>query len=227
MLAITPLFFILIPQPTRGATAEAGVAQRSLVDLREGLRFVWHWQGLTMMLIIATLSNLLAKPAFAIAPLLITAPFRGGALELSWVHSAFGVGVVAGGLTLGVWGGFKRRIVTTYLARVLSGVGFVVVGLAPANAFPLAVGAIFGVGFLNPIINGSSMALLQAIVPPEIQGASLCAYAQRYGGDDAAGAGDRRTICGCIGSAAMVPDCRHRHHGNGRGRAPCSGRHAD
>jgi len=171
MLAIAPLFFISIPHPKRRATPEATAGQPSvLADLREGLRFVWGWPGLTMMLVIATLSNLMANPAFAIAPLLVTEHFGGGALELSWLQSAFGIGLVAGGSTLSVWGGFRRRVVTSYLAQVLSGVGFVVIGLAPANAFPLAVGTTFLVGFLNSIINGSSMALLQAIVPPEMQG---------------------------------------------------------
>jgi len=174
MLAIAPLFFIFIPQPKPEDTPEAVEGRPSLLaDLREGLRFVWGWPALTMMLAIATLANLVGNPAFAIAPLLVSDHFGGGALELGWLLSAFGIGVVAGGLTVSVWGGFKRRVVTAYLAQVLNGLGFVVIGLAPANAFFLAVGMAFFIGFLNPFMNASVMALLQATVPPEIQGRVL------------------------------------------------------
>lgn len=178
ILAIVPLFFIPVPQPERKAAPEAavvgaqeGATQPSvLADLREGLRFVWGWPGLTVVLVIAALSNLLGNPAFALVPLLVSGHFGGGALELGWLQSVFGIGFVVGGLTLSAWGGFKRRIVTAYLAQILSGVGFAVVGMSPANAFLLAVGATFFIGFANPIINGSSMAVFQTIVPAEMQG---------------------------------------------------------
>jgi DHA3 family macrolide efflux protein-like MFS transporter len=44
------------------------------------------------------------------------------------------------------------------------------VGLTPATAFGLAVGAIFLAGFMIVIVNGSVFAMLQAIVPSEVQG---------------------------------------------------------
>lgn len=41
-LAVTPLFFIYVPQPERKETPESAEAKPSmLADLREGLRFVW------------------------------------------------------------------------------------------------------------------------------------------------------------------------------------------
>ena len=71
---------------------------------------------------------------------------------------------------LSVWGGFKRRIVTAMLALLVEGVGFVLVGLTPATAFGLAVAAFFSIGVMNPVVNGSFMAVLQATVPPGMQG---------------------------------------------------------
>jgi DHA3 family macrolide efflux protein-like MFS transporter len=119
---------------------------------------------------IAMAVNLLLHPAMSLQPLLVTDHFRGGALELAWLQSAFGVGFVAGGITLSAWGGFKRRALTGVLALALSGLGFAGVGLAPAHAFWLAVGAIFVAGFMTVIVNGSIFAMLQAVVPPEVQG---------------------------------------------------------
>jgi DHA3 family macrolide efflux protein-like MFS transporter len=171
VLAIAPLLFVSIPQPRREAEPEAVEGQPSmLADLREGLRFVWGWPALTIVLIIAAIANLMANPAFAIVPLLVTEHFHGGALQLGWLQSAFGVGMVVGALVLSIWGGFKRRVVTGYVAQVLSGTAFVVIGLAPGNALLLAVGMAFVIGFMNPFQNGSMLAVLQATVPPEVQG---------------------------------------------------------
>jgi DHA3 family macrolide efflux protein-like MFS transporter len=167
-LAIVPLLFVTIPQPERKEMPEAKPSV--LADMREGLRFVWGWPGMMMVVAIATLINLLLNPAFSLLPILVTDHFGGGALELAWLDSAWGIGVVLGGLTLSVWGGFRRRIVTGMLSVALMGIGTTVIGLTPATAFMVAVGAMFFDGFMNPIANGSLMATLQAIVPPQMQG---------------------------------------------------------
>ena len=169
-LAILALVLVRVPQPARAAAAE-GASQGSVIaDLREGLRFLWGWPGMLIVIGIAMGVNLLLYPALSLQPLLVTKHFNGGALELAWLQSAFGIGFVAGGLTLGAWGGFKRRVLTGILGLVLSGLGFALVGLAPANALWLAVGAMFLAGFMNVIVNGSMYAMLQALVPPEVQG---------------------------------------------------------
>jgi DHA3 family macrolide efflux protein-like MFS transporter len=170
VLAIVPLFFVHVPQPARTAAAE-GTSQSSVIaDLREGLRFLWGWPGMLMVIGIAMAVNLLLHPAMSLQPLLVTDHFAGGALELAWLQSAFGIGFVAGGITLSAWGGFKRRALTGVLALALSGLGFALVGLAPAHALWLAVGAMFFAGFMTVIVNGSIFAMLQAVVPQEVQG---------------------------------------------------------
>jgi DHA3 family macrolide efflux protein-like MFS transporter len=169
-LAIVPLFFVHVPQPARTVAAE-GVSRGSVIaDLREGLRFLRGWPGMLMVIGIAMAVNLLLHPAMSLQPLLVTEHFGAGALELAWLQSAFGIGFVAGGITLSAWGGFKRRAVTGALALALSGLGFALVGLTPAGAFWLAVGAMFLAGFMTVIVNGSIFAMLQAVVPPEVQG---------------------------------------------------------
>ena len=168
VLAIVPLLFVAIPQPERKEAPEERLSV--LADMREGLRFVWGWPGMMMIMVVATLINLLINPGFALLPIMVTDHFGGGALELAGLQSAWGIGLVLGGITLGVWGGFKRRIVTGLLALTLMGVGVTVLGLTPATAFTLALGAMFFGGFMNPIANGSLFATLQATVPPEMQG---------------------------------------------------------
>lgn len=169
MLAIAPLFFISIPQPQRTQTPEKGKPS-VLADLREALRYAWGWKGGLFLLIGAMTINLLIVPAVSLMPILVVDHFGGGALEFAWLTSALGIGMVLGGIALGVWGGFKRRIVTGMLGFILMGIGMTVVGLTPATAFLLAVGALFFAGLMLSIGNGSLLAILQATVPPEMQG---------------------------------------------------------
>ena len=170
ILAIAPLVFIRVPQPER--TAEEGEAPGASIvaDLREGLHFLRQWPAMLAIVGIAMVVGLLIYPAMSLQPLLVTGHFSGNALQLAWMQSAFGVGMVTGGITLGIWGGFKRRAVTGLLALAFNGVGLAVVGLTPTGAFPLAVGASLFAWFMAPFANGAIFALLQATVPFDMQG---------------------------------------------------------
>jgi DHA3 family macrolide efflux protein-like MFS transporter len=170
LLAILPLLFVTIPQPQR-ATAAARLSPSTLwAEALEGIRFMWNWPGALAFLLIATVINFLLNPAFALLPILVTKHFGGTAWHLGGMESAWGVGVILGGLILSVWGGFRRRVLTTLTGLVALGVGTLAIGLAPAQWFWLAVGAMFFTGVTNPIVNGPVMALMQSLVPPEMQG---------------------------------------------------------
>ncbi|MEJ2207959.1 MAG: MFS transporter [Anaerolineae bacterium] len=168
-LAMTTLLFVTIPQPQR-ADAEAGQMPSVWGDVRAGLRYVRGWPGLMAILGMAMIINFVVNPSFSLMPLLVTDHFQGGALQLGWLQSAWGVGVVAGGLLLSVWGGFRRRIYTSLLGMVIAGVGIAAVGLVPGSGFVWAVSALFVAGAMNPLINGPLFAILQATVAPEMQG---------------------------------------------------------
>lgn len=165
VLAITPLFFIPIPQP------EAPKIRPSYFrELAGGFRYIWSWRGALYLLLGVTILNALLNPAFSLIPLLITKHFGKGALELGWMESAFGFGVIGGGLILSIWGGFKRRIYTSLMGMIGMGLGTVFLGVAPPAAFYLALGAMAWIGIMNPITNGPLTAILQTAVAPEVQG---------------------------------------------------------
>lgn len=166
LLAILSLCFVFIPQPKIVTIGKPSV----LDDLREGLRFVWNWPGLMMIIAISVLAYTLMVPAYSLLPILVTEHFGGGALQLAWLQAAYGIGTIVAGLVLSVWGGFKRRIVTMLLAMALSGVGWMALGVAPANGLPLAVGAQFFSAAMFSIVVSSIVAIMQATIPPEIHG---------------------------------------------------------
>lgn len=176
LIAILSLSFIAIPRPRQVAApgAPRGVPRGGLTsfvhDLRAGLRYVAAWRGLTMVIVMAMALNFLLTPGSSLVPLLVTEHFEGAAPQIALVNAAWGVGVIAGGLLLGVWGGFRRRVVTSLTAVIGIGLAFVVNGLAPSALFPLTVAAMFCLGVMNPMANGPLLALLQSTVAPEMQG---------------------------------------------------------
>jgi len=172
IFAILTLLFIPIPQPPRQTLKADGAAEKTsyLHDLREGFDYVVRWKGLLGLILLAMILNFLLIPSSSFLPLVITKLFNGGAAELGWVESAFGIGVIAGGILLGIWGGFKRRIVTSFSGIVGIGLGIVLTGLVPANMFHLLLAATFLVGFTQVFANGPLTAIMQSAVAPEMQG---------------------------------------------------------
>jgi DHA3 family macrolide efflux protein-like MFS transporter len=173
MLAIVPLFFVHIPQPQRTVTEDTQAHSKKPSvwrDLREGLKYVLEWPGLLIIIIMGALGNLLFNPAFSLMPLLVTDHFGGRAVELGWMEASLGIGIVLGGLILSAWGGFRRRILTTIAGFTGLGLGVLILGLIPASAYSLALGAMFIVGVAISMTDGPLMAVIQASVAPEMQG---------------------------------------------------------
>jgi len=172
IFAIGPLFFVVIPQPRKKAIAGADAESKPSFwsDMRAGLRYVWEWPGLMAVAIMAMIINFVVNPAFSLMPLLVTEHFKGGALQLGWLESGWGIGMLLGGLLLSVWGGYRRRVYTSLCGLVVSGIAIMLIGLASESAFWLALAAIFVAGFMNPLVNGPFFAILQATVAPEMQG---------------------------------------------------------
>lgn len=169
LIAVLPLLFIPVPQPASQALANEPKTS-FWFEFKAGFRYAFSWPGLMLIGLMATLINLLLSPGFALLPILVTKHFNGQAFQLAWVESAMGLGIIIGGLTLSVWGGFKRRILTSLVGVIGTGLGCLGIALVPGSAFPLAVALLFWVGFINPITNGPLMAAIQASVAPEMQG---------------------------------------------------------
>jgi len=172
-LAVMPLLFFTLPQPVRNGTKASpeNLGGTSLFqDLAEGWKYVTGWPALMAIILLAMLINFLITPAFSLLPLVITEHFGKGAYELGFINSALGIGTILGGLTLSAWGGFKNRILTSLGALTVSGGAVLMVGIAPANGYMLALVGMAVFGFMNPMINGPLFAVMQAKVEPEIQG---------------------------------------------------------
>ncbi len=170
VIAITPLCFIRIPQPVRADAVEVLTPRVVLRDVAEGYRYLKNWKGLLYLTFLAALLNFLLAPAGTLSPLMVTEHFKAGMWELSIVESSIGIGTVLGGLTLGLWGGFKSKVLTSLMGVLGLGMGVLIFGIAPANLFWLGVIGTSLLGFMNPIANGPLQAIMQSKVAPEMQG---------------------------------------------------------
>ena len=169
MLAIGPLIFIMIPQPKKVEEKQSqGVG--IWADMLGGFRYLWRWPGLRNLIFIAAELNIFGNTKMTISPLLITDHFDGGATELGWFNSAWGMGIVLGGLLVGTWGGFRRRIMTTIFGWIVYGIGTILVGIAPHTRLALAITGIALSGVGSSLINAPLRAILQANVDPHLQG---------------------------------------------------------
>lgn len=169
LVAVLPLLVIAIPQPARPATSSAGPSSY-WGDLREGFRYVVRWPGLLGVILLAMMLNFLLSPSSSLLPLVVTGVFGKGAVELGWTRAALGIGTISGGLVLSAWGGFKRRMVTSLCGIVGIGLGVILVGVAPADQFPLLVAASFVLGAGSVFANGPLHAIFQSAIAPQVQG---------------------------------------------------------
>ncbi len=171
-LAVLPLLFLSIPNPPRQTAQANGTAQRTTYwhDLREGFTYVVKWPGLLGLIMLVMMLNFLLVPSSSLAPLVIIKVFGKGVTELGWTETVFGVGVIAGGLVLSAWGGFKRKIVTSLTGVLGIGAGVILIGAAPVNLFFLILVANFILGFTQVFANGPLSAILQSTVAPDMQG---------------------------------------------------------
>lgn len=166
LLAIIILLFFQIPQPERGEAAKATFWQ----DFAAGFRYILAWRGLLIVLGMVMVINFFYSAAESLTPILISKHFRGDAQQLGWWQAAFAIGTIAGGILLGAWGGFKKKVVTAQFGLVVLGIGTTIIGFTPPQLFWLGLAANTLTGLILPITNGSYGAILQSVIAPDMQG---------------------------------------------------------
>ncbi len=165
MVAVGALLAVVIPQPPPSPTRESVIS-----DMREGFRFLRGWRAALLMIGIAMGINFVLAPAVSLIPIFVVNHFHGGAGEFAALESLLGVGMIVGGVVLGVWGGFKKKVRTVVMGLSLMGVGSLGLAAVPADMFVAALVAIFLLAFMMAMVNGTLLAVLQATIPPGIQG---------------------------------------------------------
>jgi len=167
LVAIGALLMVHVPQPA--VTREGQRSRGSLwTESVYGFRYISARTSLLALLLIFFCVNLLAPFAFTLLAPMILSRTGNDATILGVVQSTIGVSGMVGSIVLSVWGGPKRRIHGILLGLLLVTMGMLFLGIGQTPVLWM-IAAFFTIFFI-PIINGSSQAIWQSKVAPDIQG---------------------------------------------------------
>jgi len=165
--AIAPFLFVRLPAAVK-QPQEAGAGV--FASIREGLAYVRSVRGLVLFLGAFALTNFISNPAYRLMPLLVTQHFGEGAFGYASLSSAWGIGIIVGGLVISAWGGFRRRISTVILGAIIQGLATALIGAAPSWAIVLAIVGMGVAGLGNSMTNAPLSAMFQSGVPDHLRG---------------------------------------------------------
>ncbi len=167
VIAIGFLIPLGIPQPPRTTLS---VKPNVIGDMVQGFRYVASSRGLLLILILFSVMSFFAAPGNSLLPIFVTDHLGGEVFRLGWLQAARGVGLISGGLILGIWGGFKRRIVTSFTFIIIQAIAIMVFSFTTESLFLMGIAMQFVAGMSGALMNGSVMAVFQSVVARDVQG---------------------------------------------------------
>ncbi len=168
VVAVTALIFVYIPRPTE---TEAGKESRSSFwrEANYGFEYIWKRKPLFWLQMIFFQLNFFGSLVYTLHAPYILASTNGNEGIYATVATVGSLGAVVGAITLSIWGGPKRKIYGVLVGMICTVIaGELFMGLA--NSVATWSLAIFASAFFVPILNGSSQALWQSKVAPDVQG---------------------------------------------------------
>ncbi|MXP23548.1 MFS transporter [Gordonia sp. HNM0687] len=180
---------------------------RARGQLRDGLRYVRGSPALWIPLVMMALVGTLAYEFQVSLPAAAAGTFDGGPEALGFMTSAMGVGAVVGGLIVAARGTTGLRPLTIAAA----GLGVTIAATAIAPSLPVAIGALFFVGWLSVTFMSTGNATLQLNADPQMRGRVMSLWSVAFMGSTPIGGP-------IIGAISEVTDARV---GLGVGAASC------
>jgi DHA3 family macrolide efflux protein-like MFS transporter len=174
-IGISVVFFLVKTPEKNDAAANIEVTKAGtpaginyFSDLAQGFRYIRNHRYIFRLIIISTVFLIAVSPAAFLTPLQVTRNFGADVWRLTVIETCFSVGMMAGGILVSVWGGFKNRVYSMALSCACFGISAVALGLV--KNFPLYACAMAFAGLVMPLYNAPSMALLQTSVESAYQG---------------------------------------------------------
>lgn len=163
-VAVLALLAVRFREPERPPETDA---PRSLWrESTVGWTYLRERPGLLALLVLFAGTNFNIGMLQALLPPLVLS--FASSSSLGTMLSIAGVGMLAGTLVMGAWGGPKRRVHGIFAGLLVQGLILLVGGWQPS--VPLVGVAAFLFLFAVPFVNGCSQAIWQAKVPPGLQG---------------------------------------------------------
>ena len=163
--AILVLLFLNVPAHVRSETSKN---QRYMQDLAAGIQYIRKHAYIGRFFIYITILFFLVTPVAMLTPLQVTRRFGDDIWRLTAIEVVFSGGMLAGGLLIASWGGFRNRIKTMAFSTLMVGVTTFLLGVVPNFWIYLGIMAITGLTL--PFYNTPATVLLQEKVEPDYLG---------------------------------------------------------
>jgi DHA3 family macrolide efflux protein-like MFS transporter len=169
LVAIGALSIVDVPRPAKTVSGQAEHSSNLFKEGMYGFKYIFQRPSLLGLLIFfISLNFVIGLSINLLAPfILIRTHYNNTALGA--VQSAGAIGAVVGGILVSLWPGFKRRTNNIFFGETLTGLfALTLFGLGRNLPFWIIFAAL---GNITPIyVNGSSQAIWQAKVAPDVQG---------------------------------------------------------
>ena len=167
-IGISILFF-LVKTPPKPKYINTGSSFSAYVnEMKEGLGYIRGHAFIRQFIIIAAIYHIMACPAELLTPLQVTRNFGADVWRLTAVEVAFSAGLLAGGVIMGVWGGFKNRTHSMALSTLLFGIETILLGII--TNFWVYLACMAAVGLVSPLFMAPMMAIFQSKVDQDYMG---------------------------------------------------------
>jgi DHA3 family macrolide efflux protein-like MFS transporter len=137
-------------------------------DMRLGFSYIRERPCLLGLFGYLALFLFMVAPAAFLTPLQATRTFGPDVWRLTAIEVAFSGGMLAGGIVVAAWGGFRNRMHTMVAANLVMALCTFALGLVPWFWLYLAVMAVFGI--VLPLFNSPSAVMLQEQVEQDYLG---------------------------------------------------------
>jgi DHA3 family macrolide efflux protein-like MFS transporter len=175
LVAVAVVAVIHIPRPVQSAEGRAARQGSLWKESLVGFKFMNERPALLYMVIYASLLNFLLTFSTGLNAAYILG-LTDNEAALGTINGVFGIGAVAGGIIMSVWGGTRPRIHTIMPGIFVVGIGLALYGLSRS---PLALGiSIVIMALPLPMINASLFSILQLKIPPDLQGRVFASLGQ-------------------------------------------------
>jgi DHA3 family macrolide efflux protein-like MFS transporter len=165
VIGLSLLATIAVPTLSRAASNEK---PSYFTDLREGLKYIFSNDLVRWVMVIYSIVFLLVVAPSNLSPLMLVRTFGDDVWLLTILELSFGIGMVAGGALMAIFGSKADRLGMMVGTSILFGVLAVVMGFT--TNLILFYALFFLIGLAVPAFSTSSMTLLQETVEPERQG---------------------------------------------------------
>lgn len=161
----TMLIFVKVPVHVRAMEKQNTSYFR---DMAEGIRYIKAHRFIKGFFLFCALTFFLVAPVAFLTPLQVTRSFGDDVWRLTAIEITFSLGMMAGGILIASWGGFKNKVKTMILSSLIIGVGTISFGVIPIFWLYCVLMAVVGAGM--PMMNAPATVLLQQKVEEEFLG---------------------------------------------------------